>query len=410
MKFAKNIASKIRSRLRSLVTVAAIFIFNTMSALAQSTTFSSTDLKTGISNSLAVIMMFGFVLGIAAVIYGGFAIRRGDVDQGKMSIIGGAIIAAAPAAVFAFYKIFGLDSNSAVGDARINRHDTGDKCFLDVTLRNPGKVVALMAHLQLHRERSGDRVLPVFYTDNYISLVPGETKTVTVESALADLKGEKPLVVLDGWNIDVVPAASSSAAVALNTEAQVSHWPVTGLPIYYGLPLKEVHISCGGSGDGIFKADMSYDGGAVVMSRDTVDTSGPMAGPAAIYQSERWGDMSYRFSMAHLPAGYSYTVRLHFAETKFASAGQRVFNVDINGQKVLNDFDIVEAAGGKDKAVVKEFTGILPDSSNNILIRFRRGRADEAKISAIEIIRHANPNAATASAGRDEKELQAASN
>ena len=79
------------------------------------TTFNSTDLKTGISNSLAVIMMFGFVLGIASVIYGGFAIRRGDVDQGKMSIIGGAIIAAAPAVIFAFFKIFGIDSNSAVG-------------------------------------------------------------------------------------------------------------------------------------------------------------------------------------------------------------------------------------------------------------------------------------------------------
>ena len=91
------------------LTVAALFALNTVSAFAQSTTFNSTDLKTGISNSLAVIMMFGFVLGISAVIYGGFAIRRGDVDQGKMSIIGGAIIAAAPAAVFAFYKIFGLD-------------------------------------------------------------------------------------------------------------------------------------------------------------------------------------------------------------------------------------------------------------------------------------------------------------
>ena len=102
-------------RLRALLLLAAFLAFNTIPAFAQSTTFNSTDLKTGISNSLAVIMMFGFVLGIAAVIYGGFAIRRGDVDQGKMSIIGGAIIAAAPAAVFAFYKIFGLDSNSAVG-------------------------------------------------------------------------------------------------------------------------------------------------------------------------------------------------------------------------------------------------------------------------------------------------------
>ena len=89
-------------------------------AFAQGVGFNSTDLKTGISNSLAVIMMFGFVLGIAAVIVGGFAIRRGDVDQGKMSIIGGAIIAAAPAVIYAFFKIFGLDTNSTVGVGQFN--------------------------------------------------------------------------------------------------------------------------------------------------------------------------------------------------------------------------------------------------------------------------------------------------
>jgi len=115
MKIIKHIHPKIRSRLPSLLVAAAVLALNTLPALAQSTTFSSTDLKTGISNSLAVIMMFGFVLGISCVIYGGFAIRRGDVDQGKMSIIGGAIIAAAPAVIFSFFKIFGLDSNSAVG-------------------------------------------------------------------------------------------------------------------------------------------------------------------------------------------------------------------------------------------------------------------------------------------------------
>ena len=116
MKFSKKLTPQFRSRLRSVLMVAAMLLLNTLSAFAQAGGgFNSTDLKTGISNSLAVIMMFGFVLGISAVIYGGFAIRRGDVDQGKMSIIGGAIIAAAPAVVFAFYKIFGLDANSAVG-------------------------------------------------------------------------------------------------------------------------------------------------------------------------------------------------------------------------------------------------------------------------------------------------------
>jgi hypothetical protein len=109
------ILKRIWLRLCTMPTIVALLVLQVIPAFAQSTTFNSTDLKTGISDSLAVIMMFGFVLGITAVIYGGFAVRRGDVDQGKMSIIGGAIIAAAPAAVYAFYKIFGLDSSSAVG-------------------------------------------------------------------------------------------------------------------------------------------------------------------------------------------------------------------------------------------------------------------------------------------------------
>jgi uncharacterized membrane protein YozB (DUF420 family) len=101
------------ARVRTAAFILVSLLANTRPLFAQA--FDSTELKTGISNSLAVIMMFGFVLGIAAVIAGGFAIRRGDVDQGKMSIIGGAIIAAAPAVIFAFFKIFGIEDNSSVG-------------------------------------------------------------------------------------------------------------------------------------------------------------------------------------------------------------------------------------------------------------------------------------------------------
>ena len=101
------------ARLRNTALVALVVLANTGRLFAQA--FDSTELKVGISNTLAVIMMFGFVLGIAAVIAGGFAIRRGDVDQGKISIIGGAIIAAAPAVIYAFFKIFGIEDNSSVG-------------------------------------------------------------------------------------------------------------------------------------------------------------------------------------------------------------------------------------------------------------------------------------------------------
>jgi hypothetical protein len=53
-----------------------------------------------------------------------------------------------------------------------------------------------------------------------------------------------------------------------------------------------------------------------------------------------------------------YTVRLYFAETQGAEAGQRRFNVSLQGWDVLEDFDIVRQAGRPNQLVVKEFKGI----------------------------------------------------
>jgi hypothetical protein len=116
-------------------------------------------------------------------------------------------------------------------EAQVARHDDGGKCLLDLTLHNASSQIALMTHAQLRRNDSGERVLPVYYSDNYVSLIPGETRTISLEAAESDLKGQTPLIVLDGWNIAVKPNSSADAAVALNEDAQVSHWPVTGLPI-----------------------------------------------------------------------------------------------------------------------------------------------------------------------------------
>src|SRR2546428_921631 len=90
MKFRKKLTPQVRSRLRSVLMVAAMLLLNTLSAFAQAGGgFNSTDLKTGISNSLAVIMMFGFVLGISAVIYGGFGNPRcggGPGEKGRFLV------------------------------------------------------------------------------------------------------------------------------------------------------------------------------------------------------------------------------------------------------------------------------------------------------------------------------------
>jgi hypothetical protein len=71
------------------------------------------DLQSGLSSALNVIMLIGFIFGVVCVIGGGFAIRRGDADVGKMSIIGGLIIAGAPVIVKALFAAFG-NSNSTV--------------------------------------------------------------------------------------------------------------------------------------------------------------------------------------------------------------------------------------------------------------------------------------------------------
>jgi hypothetical protein len=100
---------------------------------------------------------------------------------------------------------------------------------LRVILHNPTKSVALMAHVQLRR-KSGERVLPVFYSDNYVSLVPGETRTIEMEAAASAFKGEAALIVVDGWNVTVTPASFGAASVKPNLDAQPDRWPQTGLP------------------------------------------------------------------------------------------------------------------------------------------------------------------------------------
>lgn len=109
-------------------------------------------------------------------------------------------------------------------EAKVVRRDTGGKCLLDVTLINPSKGVALMAHVQLRGQGSGMRVLPVYYTANYVSLLPGETTVISVEADLADLKGDTPLIAVDGWNTTVAAQSfpeNGGAAVAPNTQAMV---------------------------------------------------------------------------------------------------------------------------------------------------------------------------------------------
>ena len=282
------------------------------------------------------------------------------------------------------------------------RHDANGKCLLDVSVRNPSTNIALMAHLQLRRKSSGERVLPVFYTDNYLSLVPGESKSVTIEAASSDLHGEKPLVVIDGWNIDVASVSTDDGDLELNKNAQISSSPVTNIRIkWFTAPLDQIKVQCGKAQKSGFQSDLGYDGGvAKGYFVDDVDRSAAPTAPPELFKGERVGDNIYTFPMK--PVSQGYKIRLYFAETDFApkvskaddaaakppasdAAGKRVFNVDINDQPVLTNFDIDAAAGGRNKALVKEFDAVMPDKDGNITIHFRPGSVGEPKVNGIEI-------------------------
>lgn len=113
-------------------------------------------------------------------------------------------------------------------DAEASARTEGDNTIVTITLHNNTSNIALLSHLQLHQKKSGKRVLPVFYSDNYISLVPEKSSTVSIEAATKDLDGDLPLVEIDGFNVDVKPV-DGPVSIAPNVNAQPSHWPASNI-------------------------------------------------------------------------------------------------------------------------------------------------------------------------------------
>ena len=115
-----------------------------------------------------------------------------------------------------------------------------------------------------------------------------------------------------------------------------------------------------------------------------------------LYQSERWGDFFYDIPV---PAVGNYTVRLHFAEIYWGvdggtgAPGERVFNVYVEGTKVLDQFDI-NAEVGPQTALVKEFSGVAVGTNQTLNIQFE-SIVDNAKISAIEVLQESGDTETT---------------
>jgi hypothetical protein len=82
--------------------------------------------------------------------------------------------------------------------------ETSDGYRLTTELSNNSTAPAIMVRLKAVRATSGDRILPVLYSDNYVSLMPGERRTLTAEVSRADARGERPRMVVEGFNVGEV--------------------------------------------------------------------------------------------------------------------------------------------------------------------------------------------------------------
>jgi len=73
------------------------------------------------------------------------------------------------------------------------------KNAIEINLQNPSPGMALMIRLKIVNPKTGERILPAFWSDNYFSLVPGEKRSVIL--TLENEPENEPVIVVEGWNI-----------------------------------------------------------------------------------------------------------------------------------------------------------------------------------------------------------------
>ena len=96
--------------------------------------------------------------------------------------------------------------------------------------------------------------------------------------------------------------------------------------------------------------------------------------------------LSLELSAEKEPAERTFTVRLHFAEPEDVAPGERVFDVAVQGVKVLDGFDIVKEAGGRNRALVKEIKGVKASKELELTFVPRASaKVPESLISGLEL-------------------------
>ncbi len=196
---------------------------------------------------------------------------------------------------------------------------------------------------------------------------------------------------LNGPHVISARATDTSGNISLTNTASV--W-------FFNVPSNYVQRVSGGNpanvtdcSGNIWLLDTAYSFGAFGYSGGTTGylnnvISGVCSSAQSLYQRERYstssGGFYYEFDC---PEGV-YQITLLEAETYWSGAGEREFNVFIQGQQVLTNFDIFAAAGGMNIPISLVFTNAVTNSQLQIL--FTPGAADNARVSGVQVVKIAD--------------------
>jgi exo-1,4-beta-D-glucosaminidase len=108
---------------------------------------------------------------------------------------------------------------TATTDVLATMRHTGAETSATVTLTVPAssRAVALFEHVSIRQSAGGKPVLPILWSDNDVTLWPGESLTLTAH--FASPAAAAPVVEVSGWN---VPTRSVPVAVEKRTDAPTS--------------------------------------------------------------------------------------------------------------------------------------------------------------------------------------------
>jgi len=143
-----------------------------------------------------------------------------------------------------------------------------------IIVRNQGSVPAVHVWVEVIKGAQGDEVLPSFWSDNALTMLPGEERELTVRFRDAQLGGATPRIMVEGFNLlpaefgvlpDDSPVQLSLQVDELAYESHGGHpelkiqcsqtgaagqrWTTWPLPIMIdGQNVRSVHVALSGSG------------------------------------------------------------------------------------------------------------------------------------------------------------------